>query len=419
VISDGELESAPAARDIAVTGVNDKPVLAASDGSAAWTEGDPGVAVDPGISASDVDSDSFAGATVAISSGYVSGDSLGFSDQGGITGVFDGETGVLTLSGSGTVAEYEAALRSVTFQSSSDDPTGATRTVSFQVDDGGDVENLSDAVTRDIAVTPVNDAPVATASEGSTEYTIGSSGVVVDSSVTVSDADDANLESAQVSITGFEAGDELVYVDQLGITGVFDGETGVLTLTGTAPVDDYAVALQSIEFRHTGDGPSPSRGIDFKVSDGEADSAVTTKTVDLVEPPANQAPFVTTSEGSTSYTLGDTAGVEADPGLVVSDDEANLESGHVQVDGFEPGDELVYVDQLGIAGVFNTGTGVLTLTGTATVADYETALRSIKFRHTGDNQSAFRTVAFKVNDGELDSAFGLRSIQLVSEPPPE
>ena len=415
VTNDGELDSAAATKDIAITAVNDKPVLSATAGSASYTEGGAAVVVDSGVSASDVDSTTFAGATVTISGNYTGGDTLGFVEQNGISGGFDSETGVLTLSGNASISDYETALRSVTFESTSDNPTGATRTISFVADDGGSTDNLSDAVSRDVSVTPVNDAPVVATSEGSTEYPVGDPGVAVDGNVAVDDADDSSIESATVSIgAGFEAGDELVYVNQLGITGVYNTVTGVLTLIGSAPESDYDTALRSIEFRHTGGTPSGTRTVEFKASDGDADSATATKTISIVEPPANTAPFVTTSEGSTTYTLGDTSGVEADPGVLVTDDGATLTGGQVQVDGFEPGDELVYVDQLGISGVFNTGTGVLVLTGSASVADYETALRSIKFRHTGDNQSSFRTIAFKVNDGEFDSAFGLKSLQLVA-----
>ena len=46
------------------------------------------------------------------------------------------------------------------------------------------------------------------------------------------------------------------------------------------------------------------------------------------------------------------------------------------------GDELVFTNQSGISGSYNAGTGVLTLTGTATVANYQAALRSIQFRST-------------------------------------
>jgi hypothetical protein len=65
-------------------------------------------------------------------------------------------------------------------------------------------------------------------------------------------------------------------------------------------------------------------------------------------------------------------------------------------------------------GTFDSGVGVLDLAGTASVADYETALRSIRFRHFGDNQSAFRSVAFRVNDGEVDSSFALKRIDVIA-----
>ena len=48
--------------------------------------------------------------------------------------------------------------------------------------------------------------------------------------------------------------------------------------------------------------------------------------------------------------------------------------------------------------------GVLTLTGTATVAQYQAALRSVQYDNTSDNpNTAARTVTFVVNDGALGS----------------
>ena len=69
--------------------------------------------------------------------------------------------GVLSLSGSVSQAEWQTALRAVTYSSSSEDPTGtqssADRTVSFVISDG---DASSAAVTRTVTVTPVNDVPV-------------------------------------------------------------------------------------------------------------------------------------------------------------------------------------------------------------------------------------------------------------------
>jgi trimeric autotransporter adhesin len=289
--------------------------------------------------------------------------------------------------------------------------------VSFVVDDGGATDNLSDAVTRDVAVTTVNDAPTVATSDGSTEYEIGGPAVVVDASAAVADPDDTNLESAQVSISGFEAGDDLVFVDQLGISGVYNSGTGVLTLTGSASIDDYQTALSSITFQTTNEAPSATRTVEFKVNDGDDDSVTATKAIDLVEP-VNEAPTVNTIEGATIWVIGDPE-VAVEPGLTVNDaDDTNLESAQVSISGFEAGDELVFIDQNGITGSYNSATGVLDMVGSVSLADYETALRSVAFRTSNEFPSSTRTIQFKVNDGELDSAVADKSVLIESPPPP-
>jgi hypothetical protein len=53
------------------------------------------------------------------------------------------------------------------------------------------------------------------------------------------------------------------------LTWQFNTTTGVLSLTGLAPVSTYAQALASIVYRNTRDEPNPSmRVVSFVVSDG-------------------------------------------------------------------------------------------------------------------------------------------------------
>ena len=142
---------------ITVDPVNDAPVITGSGGTLVYTENDAATAVDPGLTLSDVDSGNLSEAQVWIGSNYVDGqDVLGFSDQNGITGSWDAATGSLSLSGSATVAQYEAALRSVTYVNASDAPSTATRVVQFAVDDGATGSNTA---SRDVGVVAVNDAP--------------------------------------------------------------------------------------------------------------------------------------------------------------------------------------------------------------------------------------------------------------------
>ena len=69
---------------------------------------------------------------VQITGGFVTAeDVLTFTTQNGITGTFNDVNGTLSLSGTATLADYEAAIRSVTYTNTSDDPDTTTRTVSF------------------------------------------------------------------------------------------------------------------------------------------------------------------------------------------------------------------------------------------------------------------------------------------------
>src|SRR5206468_2189675 len=124
------------------------------------------------------------------------------SNTASITGSYNASTGVLTLSGSDTVANYQTALRSVTYANSSDNPSTTTRTISFQVDDGASVNHASNTQTRNVSITAVNDAPVLAGIEGSAlSYTENGAATAITSSLTVSDVDSTNLSGATVSIT--------------------------------------------------------------------------------------------------------------------------------------------------------------------------------------------------------------------------
>ncbi|WP_233202708.1 VCBS domain-containing protein [Limnohabitans sp. JirII-31] len=145
---------------VTMTGTNDAPVLTANATHLAYTENAAAAAINPGMTATDVDNTVLTGATVSITAGLTTGDMLSFTNQNGIVGSYNQTTGVLTLSGSATVAQYQTALSSVSYASLNDNPTSvsATRTIGWVVNDG--TANSSTA-TSTIDVTAVNDAPVA------------------------------------------------------------------------------------------------------------------------------------------------------------------------------------------------------------------------------------------------------------------
>ncbi|MBC1236717.1 putative Ig domain-containing protein [Nostoc sp. 2RC] len=369
-------------------------------------------AIDSGLTVSDTDSTNLASATVSISSGFISGeDTLAFTNQNGITGSYNSSTGVLTLTGTSTVANYQAALRSITYNNSSDNPTTTPRAISFLVNDGS---SNSTAVTRNINITAVNDAPVAVATNSAVSYTENAT-TAIDSAITLIDVDSTNLVSATVSISsGFVSGEDvLAFTNQNGITGSYNSSTGVLTLTGSSAVANYQAALRSITYTNSSDKPiTTPRTISFLVNDGSSNSTAVTRNINITA--VNDAPVAVATNSAVSYTENATTAI--DSAITLSDtDSTNLASATVSISsGFISGeDTLAFTNQNGISGSYNSSTGVLTLTGTSTVANYQAALRSITYNNTSENPTTTpRTISFLVNDGSSNSTAVTRSINI-------
>nr|MDZ8003905.1 hypothetical protein [Nostoc sp. DedSLP05] len=402
VINDGIADSTPVTRNIDITAVNDPPVATATNSDIIYTENTT-TAIDSGISLSDVDSLNLSGATVRISSGFkFSEDILNFTNQNGITGSYNSSTGVLTLIGTATIANYQTALRSITYANSSDNPTLITRTISFVVNNG---DANSTAVTRNINITAVNDAPIASVTNSAAAYSENAT-TAIDPGIILTD-DSLNLVSATVSISsGFvSTEDTLNFTNKNGISSSYNSSTGVLTLTGNASVAEYQTALRSITYTNSSDNPSTAtRTISFVVNDGVANSITATRNLNITA--INDAPIATVTKSALAYTTKNAA-TAIDSGIILSDvDSANLASATVKIaSGFvSTQDTLNFTNQNGISSSYNSSTGVLTLTGTATVADYQTALRSVTYSNSSDNPSSVsRTISFVVNDGVANS----------------
>jgi hypothetical protein len=369
------------------------------------------VTLDGTLTVSDHDSGgNLTGATVSLGANFTNGDTLNFTNQNGITGVYDSATGVLTLSGPSSTTNYQTALESITysFSPSNGDPTAGggdtSRTVSWTVTDGSTQNGTSNTGTSTLDV--VHTAPTLTAG-GTVTFDGGSATpVTLDGTLTVSDSDSGgNLTGATVSVTGFVNGDQLNFTGQNGISGTYDSGTGILTLTGTASVTDYQTALDSITYSFsptngdpTSGGGSTSRTINWTVTDGSTSfgtSSPETSTLDVV----HTAPTVTAG-AAVSYELSGPA-VTADGTLTTTDADSagNLTGATVQIGtNFATGDTLNFVNQNGIDGTYDSATGVLTLSGTASVSNYETALDSITFSTTSSTTGT-RTLDWSVTDG--------------------
>src|SRR5262249_9357503 len=180
----------------------------------------------------------------SITAGAFAGDGdILFANVAGtnITASYNAATELLTLTGSDTLAHYNQVLDSVTFNSSSGNPTnfGAnpTRTVTWVVNDGSGSFNLSTVQTETINITDVNEAPTLTGVAASASYTEQSAATTLSGNVTVSDPDDTTLVGATVSITGgtFAGDNDVLATSTAGtsITASYDSANERLVLSGT------------------------------------------------------------------------------------------------------------------------------------------------------------------------------------------
>ncbi|OYU34533.1 MAG: hypothetical protein CFE35_14175 [Novosphingobium sp. PASSN1] len=238
VVTDGKVVTAPVTVNLAVTAVNDAPVLTGSVATATYVENAAALAIAPALLITDVDSTRLTGATVTIS-GALPEDVLTFTARAGITGTYS--AGTLTLSGSATLAAYQAILRSVAYSNSSDRPDTAPRTVTFTVNDGGAVNPTASASTT-IAVQSVNDLATGTIAIGSAAA--AGAGVILTATGTLQDVDLVNPAVVPTYVWQSSATLAGVY------TNVAASATAVLTAT-TATVTPAAITYYQTRATYT------------------------------------------------------------------------------------------------------------------------------------------------------------------------
>jgi Domain of unknown function (DUF4347)/Bacterial Ig domain/Beta-propeller repeat/Bacterial cadherin-like domain len=525
------------------------PIVTTSAGALAYTENAPALVLDSGAAVSDPGIASLAGAMLRITANYANGeDVLAFNNTNpwGIIGAWDAATGTLTLLGNSSVANYQAAVRSVTYQNTSDRPSTAARTVSITVSDG---VLSSAAATRQINVTSVNDPPVNTVPGAQTtaEDTTLVFSAANGNAIALSDVD-AAVGAIQVTLSVTNG--KLTLDQTAGLTFVTGNGAGNPTMTFTGTIANVNAALGGLRFDPNADftgGATLTLVTNDQGNSGSGGALTATSSVAIAVTPVNDAPLaavpgsqstgqdtplvfsaangnaltvsdvdagagivqLTLTAVNGTVTLGSLAGlihsgngtgsVQAsgtladlnaaldgltftpapgyigadgltlaiddggnsgaggpasgsnsvsvivspnvaptvtasgtplnysenapaaaiDPGLTVSDpDSALMDHALVRIAGnyVNGEDVLEFTAQLGITGVWNAASGTLTLSGAASAADYQSALRTVAYRNTSDNPStAPRTVTFVVNDGISDGAIASCAVAITAQ----
>jgi hypothetical protein len=223
-VSDGTDSSTPVTRTITITAVNDAPVVTTATGSVNYIVGGSPVVIDPTIIVDDVDSPTLVAAVVFISQNFVANeDVLTFVDTANILGTYDSNTGILQLSGDDTIANYEAALRSITYSNNNGSASFTPRTVTIQVSDGEALNGVSLEVTRTIQLVP-NDTsgPVITAALANDTGFSDTDNYTANASITGTISDASNITIFRAGFNGEPV------IDYEDITG--DVAAGTFTL---------------------------------------------------------------------------------------------------------------------------------------------------------------------------------------------
>ena len=437
-VSDGSTSDGPHAATIVFTNVNDAPVLDldADDSSGAVggghvstfvENGAPVAVVGTDVSIVDTDSASFQGGrVVGTFLGSVDGPderyalngevfTIGtarnvWTTIGGTTFELDWSGTGLSIaieSGPGTASDLESLLASMTYQHVGEDPTAGARSFSFAVVDDAAAE--SNPVVSTIDVTPVNDAPIL----GSNELTVaeGESVVLTTSDLSASDVDGPN-GSLGFAVTGLSGGRfELVAAPGVPIASftqqqVLDGEVRFVHDGGEAP-PGYSITVSD---GSTSDGPHAATIVFTNVNDAPV------LDLDADDSSAPGDDFIAVYESGSPpvrVTDGDAAIVDVDSpqlvGLTVT--ITNL---------LDPGAEALAADTTGtsISATYQSGTGVLTLSGSDSRSSYEQVLRTVTYQNTAASPDPTdRSLVFVVDDGiELSNA--AESTVRITELPP-
>ncbi|MFZ5527605.1 MAG: DUF4347 domain-containing protein, partial [Pseudomonadota bacterium] len=125
--------------------------------------GGPVTIADSDATITDSDSTNLTGMTLTLTNPFNGAlESLAATTTGtSITASYDSGTGVLTLSGTDTLARYQQVLRSITYNNLSEAPDTTTRFITVVATDG---YTSSAVATAEISITAMNDAPTGSVS---------------------------------------------------------------------------------------------------------------------------------------------------------------------------------------------------------------------------------------------------------------
>jgi hypothetical protein len=133
--------------------------------------------------------------------------------------------------------------------------------------------------------------PAVTTANTALQYSANGLAAAIDSTVSIADSTNTNIRSAQVTLSNFESGEDVLsYTPQAGITTLASG-SNILSFTGSALISTYELLLRSVTYRNTADFPVvTSRVATFAVTNPAGGTGSATRSITII--PVNHRPVV-------------------------------------------------------------------------------------------------------------------------------
>lgn len=241
----------------------------------------------------------------------------------------------------------------------------------------------------------------ATVSTTPLSFTEDAAPVSIDSAFTLTGTD--TVTGAEIQISDFVAGQEVLTFTNTNISGVFDATTGIMSLAGNASAASYQESIRQVFYQNTSNTPLTDAR-QFNIVITSSDETVNISR-DFSVTAVNDTPVVT-ADNANQTVLPENLPVFVDDLLTVSDaDNDNLQSATVNfASAFVAGEDVLSAtDSSGITSTYNSATGVLTLTGDASAADWQTVLRTVSYSNTATTPTdGTRGIRISISDGESD-----------------
>ncbi|MGB3404455.1 MAG: DUF4347 domain-containing protein [Microcoleaceae cyanobacterium] len=376
-----------------------------------FTEGTVGgIPITDSVTVSDDDDPNLVSATVTITNPLDAEEALSVTGTIPATITATPISGTeIALTGEAPPADYAAAIAAITYDNTSEGPDLTDRVVNVVVNDG---INESVIATSTIDITAINDAPVNTVPTALT--------TLEDTPLTLTGADG-------ISIVDVDSGDSEIQVD-LSVTNGIISLAGTEGLTITAGADNtnaVSVTGSQANINTALEGLVYTPNLNFDETDnleivtsdlgntGEGGVQTATSTIPITVTPVNDLPTLDldpTVAESINFATGFVERRGATPisngAAIVDPDDPTMQGATLTLTNFAEGDVLE-IDGTLPAGITSDSStpGVLTLTGEASVADYQQAIATIVYNNTSNNPAtSARIVEVTVNDGEGSSS---------------